>query len=142
MVEHKYKLKITPAARDDLDGIYDYITNELFNLGAAEHLMDKIDAIEVLNSDMTKRKNTLATKWARKTKKAFTAGSDAHVLKEVGEAVVGCRSHKIEGFLEYIRKKKNLVVGEEIKFSAKAREFMITQRYKTKTGIKKIQNIP
>ncbi len=43
MVENRYSLKITPKADEDLDEIYGYIANELFNEGAAENLMEKIE---------------------------------------------------------------------------------------------------
>lgn len=43
MVENRYSLQITPKANEDLDEIYSYIVNELFNEGAAENLMKKIE---------------------------------------------------------------------------------------------------
>jgi addiction module RelE/StbE family toxin len=43
MKTNKYTLKITPAAKEDLEKIYDYITNELYNESAAENLLDKIE---------------------------------------------------------------------------------------------------
>lgn len=43
MSEKKYKIKITPKANDDLDEIYKYIFEELFNLDAADNLMNKIE---------------------------------------------------------------------------------------------------
>ncbi len=43
MPENKYKIKITPKANDDLDEIYSYIAEELFNEQSAEDLMDKIE---------------------------------------------------------------------------------------------------
>lgn len=43
MRENRYTLKITPAAANDLDKIYSYISNELYNETAAENLMDKIE---------------------------------------------------------------------------------------------------
>jgi plasmid stabilization system protein ParE len=36
-------LKITPAASEDLDKIYNCIANELYNESAAENLMGKIE---------------------------------------------------------------------------------------------------
>lgn len=45
MEESKYGLKITPIASQDLDEIYSYIANELFNEDAAENLMEKIGNI-------------------------------------------------------------------------------------------------
>lgn len=43
MAENKYRLKITPKASEDLDELYSYIANEIFNEGAAENLMEKIE---------------------------------------------------------------------------------------------------
>ncbi|MDK2901982.1 MAG: toxin ParE1/3/4 [Thermosediminibacterales bacterium] len=43
MEKSKYTLKITPAASEDLDKIYNYISNELYNESAAENLMGKIE---------------------------------------------------------------------------------------------------
>lgn len=40
---NKYTLKITPAAKEDLEKIYGYITNELYNESAAKNLLDKIE---------------------------------------------------------------------------------------------------
>jgi toxin ParE1/3/4 len=40
---NNYALKITPAARDDLEAIYQYISDDLYNEPAAEQLMDKIE---------------------------------------------------------------------------------------------------
>ena len=40
---HKYRIKLTPKAKDDLDDIYDYISKELVNKLAAGNLMDKIE---------------------------------------------------------------------------------------------------
>lgn len=43
MERNNYALKITPAARDDLDIIYRYISEELYNAAAADKLMEKIE---------------------------------------------------------------------------------------------------
>lgn len=43
MVENKYCLKITPKTNEDLEEIYSYIANELFNEDAAENLIKKIE---------------------------------------------------------------------------------------------------
>ncbi len=43
MQENKYRLKITPKANEDLEYIYNYIANSLFNEGAAENLMYEIE---------------------------------------------------------------------------------------------------
>lgn len=43
MIEIKHRLKFTPKASQDLDEIYNYITNNLFNESAAETLLEKIE---------------------------------------------------------------------------------------------------
>jgi toxin ParE1/3/4 len=43
MEEHKYTIKITAKAFEDLDEIYSYISSDLYNEGAADNLMEKIE---------------------------------------------------------------------------------------------------
>ena len=67
MVASKYKIKITPKASNDLNEIYDYITNILFNVKAAGKLMDDIEfkimrlgdfplSCSLVNDEILKRK--------------------------------------------------------------------------------------
>ncbi|GAA0607911.1 type II toxin-antitoxin system RelE/ParE family toxin [Virgibacillus siamensis] len=43
MTKNKYAIKIAPKAFEDLDDIYSYIYNELFNEGAADNLLKQIE---------------------------------------------------------------------------------------------------
>ncbi|WP_108721253.1 type II toxin-antitoxin system RelE/ParE family toxin [Virgibacillus indicus] len=43
MVEDKYTLKFTLKAYEDLDEIYNYITNDLYNPSAADKLLQNIE---------------------------------------------------------------------------------------------------
>ncbi|HET7579249.1 MAG TPA: type II toxin-antitoxin system RelE/ParE family toxin [Bacillales bacterium] len=43
MPENKYTVKIAPKAFEDLDEIYSYISDELYNEGAADSLLEKIE---------------------------------------------------------------------------------------------------
>ncbi|WP_416147639.1 type II toxin-antitoxin system RelE/ParE family toxin [Salipaludibacillus sp. HK11] len=43
MEENKYAMKITPKAFEDLDEIYSYISTDLYNKGAADNLMEKLE---------------------------------------------------------------------------------------------------
>lgn len=43
MEENKYTIKITPKAYEDLDEIYGYVANDLYNETAADHLMEKME---------------------------------------------------------------------------------------------------
>ncbi len=92
--------------------------------------LKKIDAIEVLNASMPPRMNKLATNWAVKEDKAYTGGSDAHIISEVGHALTACKAFNVEGFLDYIRKKKNFVIGREINFSVAASNFRKSMKVK------------
>ena len=44
MAESRYNIKLTPKAYEDLDEIYEYIANNLFNINAAENLMNEIES--------------------------------------------------------------------------------------------------
>lgn len=43
MLESEYTLKVTPKAYEDLDEMYYYISNKLYNETAANHLLEKIE---------------------------------------------------------------------------------------------------
>ncbi|WP_106497264.1 type II toxin-antitoxin system RelE/ParE family toxin [Lentibacillus sp. Marseille-P4043] len=43
MTEDKYTIKFAPKAFEDLDEIYSYITDDLYNEGAADSLLKKIE---------------------------------------------------------------------------------------------------
>jgi len=101
-------------------------------------LLNKIDAIEVLNASSRRYMNKRALKWAVKVKKSFTAGSDAHVLTELGSAVVASRADNIEDFLKSIRKKKNFVIGREIRLPAVFKEGWKSMKSKREHGWQKL----
>jgi hypothetical protein len=60
----------------------------------------KADAIEVFNSTLTKIANKKALILAKKVKKHITAGSDAHSIKEVGNAGIICSNNPIEDIIK------------------------------------------
>ncbi|NIM46651.1 MAG: PHP domain-containing protein [Candidatus Aenigmarchaeota archaeon] len=60
----------------------------------------KADAIEVYNSTLTKKQNNKALRLAKKFKKSFTAGSDAHSAREVGNAGIIVNGNPIDSILK------------------------------------------
>ena len=60
----------------------------------------KADAIEVYNSTLAKKQNNRALKLAKKFKKPFTAGSDAHSAREVGNAGIIFNGDPINAILK------------------------------------------
>lgn len=105
-------------------------SHRFFTKSKRRKVLEKIDAIEVLNASMLPRMNKLAINWAVKEDKAYTGGSDAHIISEVGHALVACKADDVEGFLDYIRKKKNFVMGREIKFSVATSNFRKSMKVK------------
>lgn len=101
-------------------------------------LLRRIEAVEVLTTSHRRFMNKMALKWALKRKKGFTAGSDAHNLSEFGSAVVASKSDRVEGFLESIKKKKNLVIGKEIRFPSVLKTMLKTLNYKRKRDWSKV----
>jgi predicted metal-dependent phosphoesterase TrpH len=60
----------------------------------------KADAIEVYNATLTPPANGRALRLANKFKKARTAGSDSHSIKEVGNAGIICEGDPIEAIMK------------------------------------------
>lgn len=69
----------------------------------------KADAIEVFNSSIVKNANLRASNLAKKFRKPKTAGSDAHGLREVGNAGIICSGDPLEA----IMKKKVKIFGKK-----------------------------
>lgn len=44
MEQSKFSVKVTPIASEDLDSIYTYISNELFNENAANNVLSQIES--------------------------------------------------------------------------------------------------
>ena len=65
-----------------------------------------IDAIEVLNGEVTRKRNLKALEWSNKFNKAITAGSDAHIGQEIGNVLTCCKADNDKNFLDQNKKKK------------------------------------
>jgi len=76
--------------------------------------LKRIDAVEVMNSSSRPYMNKRSRGWALRRNMAFTAGSDAHRSSELGTGLVACRANSVEGILDSIKKKRNLIIGKEI----------------------------
>jgi hypothetical protein len=72
------------------------------------------DAIEVFNAStrLNWRANHFALELSRKTRKPGTAGSDAHVYRDVGHAGIICNASNADDVLAAIRKNKFDVFGK------------------------------
>jgi len=101
-------------------------------------LFKRVEAVEVFNAAQRKIMNKKALKWAIKHRKAFTGGSDAHSLREVGNVVTACRAHNTDCFLECVRKNKSLILGSETRLPAIMKTSWQALHHKRKNGWLKI----
>ncbi len=76
-------------------------------------ILHRIRGIEVLNGRTPMSRNKLALELAEKLGKVYTAGSDAHVVDELGRVrvLVDDPVESYEDFLEYVKQRKIKVIG-------------------------------
>jgi predicted metal-dependent phosphoesterase TrpH len=84
-----------------------------------ESVLDSIDAIEVINGSMGRRLNRKAHNKCMELGKSFTGGTDGHTIFEMGKVVTAAYADDLDSFLGSIIKKKNYVIGREIKLLPK-----------------------
>jgi hypothetical protein len=96
-----------------------YPQNSYYYLKNRKDLIKKFDSIEVLNSLMSRYKNMQAKFWADEIKKAYTAGSDAHTIYQLGKALTISEGGTVEDFLNNIKKKNHFLMGEEVTGTSK-----------------------
>jgi predicted metal-dependent phosphoesterase TrpH len=90
-----------------------YRSNQFFSKKEFSKLMKKVHAVEVLNRTMSAGQNAKAREWATKHKKGFIGGSDAHIVSELGKVVTASKASNREEFLDNIKKKKSIIIGNE-----------------------------
>ena len=70
-------------------------------------LIKLADAVEVMNGHLFKGKNFKAMELARDFDKAYTGGSDGHILLDLGRVLTHVNCNTTEEFLDGILKKRN-----------------------------------
>lgn len=76
-------------------------------------MMRRFDGLEVICGGMTHSLNVKAMRLAEEKRLAFTGGTDAHILSDVGGVVTCAAEGTLEGFLDAVASRRNLVVGYE-----------------------------
>ena len=77
-------------------------------------LIKDIDAVEVMNSLHSYKRNRKALEFAHKFGKRLIGGSDAHTLRGVGMAVTVSDGYDVDRFLDNIFKGRNFVRGRPL----------------------------
>ena len=110
---------------------YTYLNRSSHRFFANDKKMLKaIDAVEIINSTLQPKRNKRAAAYAAKHNKAFTAGSDAHLHRQLGRAVVAAKAGSVEEFLDAVRKKNTLVLGGEMRRMEAVRNILAMNKIK------------
>jgi len=73
----------------------------------------RFDAYEVVCSGMFRKENIGAREYADSHGIGYTGGTDGHMLSELGHVLTVSDATDLDGFLDGIRKKTNVIVGRE-----------------------------
>ena len=74
---------------------------------------DRFDGLEVINGSMTHSLNVKAMKLVLRKDLSYTGGTDGHILNDLGTVVTCARADTLDGFLDAVKKRQNLVIGHE-----------------------------
>jgi histidinol phosphatase-like PHP family hydrolase len=80
-----------------------------------ETVLEKCDIFEAMNGGNGRKPNLKAINYIRKNNKGFTAGTDGHSIYSLGNIVTCSKAKNVEEFLDNIKSKKNIIIGEEAK---------------------------
>lgn len=97
-------------------GIYTGIaSNHNFEKECLDELFQRVDGIEVINSENVNKWNLKSALLGFNLNKAISGGSDGHSLYQLGRVVsyAACANNR-ESFLSAVKKGQNKVVGKEI----------------------------
>jgi hypothetical protein len=75
--------------------------------------MKRFDGLEVICGGMTHSLNVKAMKLAEQKKMSFTGGTDGHLLFDSGGVVTCAPEDTLDGFLDAVVSRKNVVIGRE-----------------------------
>jgi predicted metal-dependent phosphoesterase TrpH len=100
---HPYGYSVLPR------GILKCVENGAISDGTCR----KIDGLEVISGVLSRRLNERAVMYARRHHLVMTGGSDAHMVRDLGHVVTCARAGTTGEFLEELRKRRNLVIGQE-----------------------------
>ena len=109
---------------------------EQFLLKDNRSLLKRIHGFEVLNGLMRKDRNKKALTITKELDKSYVGGSDGHTLLQLGRVITITENTDLEGFLDYVKNKQNIVMGEELTWSARKLVHLIIMKNAFKIRIK------
>ena len=75
--------------------------------------IEEFDGVEVLCGGMSREMNMMATELSEGKNLGRTAGTDGHLLNDLGTVVTCSKAQDVDGFLSDVVKRRNIVVGKE-----------------------------
>jgi len=101
-------------------GVYTGIANHHFEKDRLNRLLDRVDGVEVINSENLNKWNLKSALLGFNLNKAISGGSDGHSLYQLGKVVTyaACPNDR-EAFLSALKNGHNRVMGKEIKILRK-----------------------
>lgn len=101
-VAHPFSHAYTNVPRSIMTGVTD------------PSFFDYVDAVEVLNGAVSKRRNNQASDFAENLHMQRTGGSDSHSLFEIGSIVTCAKAGSVKAFLAAIKEGRNRVIGKPV----------------------------
>ena len=75
--------------------------------------IDEFDAVEVICGGMSRDMNMKAAELSEDKQLGRTAGTDGHLLRDLGTVVTCSQAQDVDGFLSDVVKRRNIVIGRE-----------------------------
>jgi len=79
-----------------------------------------VDVVEGINAYCLHGMNVRAVRWAERLGKPLSAGSDGHIVAELGQALTFAKADDVDSFLDAVRKGRTTVWGAENRLFEKA----------------------
>lgn len=138
LIKRARKFKTVIIAPHPYAVTYTGICNAHFSDDRLCQVLDKIDGVEVINSENVKKWNLKSAVLGFNLDKCITGGSDGHTLFHLGKVVsyAKCENTR-KAFLDAVKKKQNKVIGKEIDILRK----VTVNSFKLKTTLKNYPDV-
>lgn len=109
-----YNAVIAPAHPFAVPNVFSFVKTIKKNK-ESQHVLDALDAVEVICGGNFRQMNLHAVAWAQKLDKGVVGGSDSHNPGTIGSVVTVAHGSTVSEILDAVRKKQTAVVGTEAK---------------------------
>jgi len=104
-------------------GIAHPVGHRLWDNFSINPCIKEVDFLDVLNGACSKKKALKSHNRAEEYKKGMVAGSDAHILKEVGRCLTCSKGEEIKSILDSIKSGETQLIGKPLSLKEKLERF-------------------